>query len=103
MKGIRRSELEPCAFCGKGLLHAGRPMAYRVTVEAHVFDVGAINQHAGMDMMFGNQAPALSLALIGDSELTKQATSVTKLVCYDCALLGGHLDARLMEDTERAT
>ena len=84
MSGIRRTQITPCAKCGKGVGHSGGPDVYRVTIEQHLLDNQAIQQHAGMDLMFGNQHPALSVAMLGDSEITKQVSTTTRLVCRDC-------------------
>lgn len=82
---MKQSDLRPCALCGQGMMHAGSPIFYRVTVDHMVVDLGAAQRQHGLEMMMG---PAASLAQVlgPDEDMAKQASRVTALVCQECAL-----------------
>lgn len=89
MTEITRQNLRPCACCGKGVLHTGVPLAWRVTVERIAFDRNVIAQQAGLEAMFGGSAAAIGLADVfapGPIGRTVDGTSVDLLVCETCAV-----------------
>lgn len=86
MRGIRRADLQACCLCGKGLLHDGNIVAYGVTVQQYIADVGAINRQAGLEMMLGGHA-SLAHIMGTDSEFLKAVgEEKPKLVCQPCFL-----------------
>ena len=57
-----RSDLQKCANCGKGMMHAGGIVFYEISIGQVIVDHRAIQQIAGLEMMVGNAAIAAALA-----------------------------------------
>ena len=82
---MKAEEMKPCALCGKGMMHAGVPLYYRVRVEHFGVDLTAVQQTVGLEMMMGNVAIARAMGpdpdigvLLGEPQ---QA-----LICQPCML-----------------
>lgn len=94
---MKAGEFKPCALCGKGMLHAGVPLFYRVTVEHMGVKVREVERSAGMEQFLGNVALA---RVFHDPEVAERIGAPVKtLVCQSCAL-EPHLLARLNESDE---
>ena len=94
-KGMKAGEFKPCALCGKGMMHSGVPLFYRVTVEHMGVLVREVERSAGMEQFMGNVAIA---RVFHDPDVGERiGDPSTRLVCQPCAL-EPHLLARLMED-----
>lgn len=93
--GIKASEVTKCRLCGRGVMHAGVPLFYRVRIESMGVDLQQVQRTHGMEQFFGG---AVGLARVFyDGEIAKQITpSVTSLVCQSCAI-EPHLVAMLAE------
>jgi len=85
MAEIKRADIKPCAKCGKGVMHTGIPLFWRLTVERYGIDAGAVQRAAGLEMMLGNAALA---NVMGPNEiLAKPVMDTTVLIlCEDCAM-----------------
>ena len=84
--GLKQRDLKPCALCGKGMMHKGHPMFYRVTVQSFVVHLRNVQRQSGFEMMMGDAA---SLAdVMGPNNDMAQAPCPANeaLVCMDCAL-----------------
>lgn len=80
---MKRSEIENCFWCAKGIAHAG-PVFYRMTVDQLVLDRRAIERAAGLEALTGNVA--IASALGPDEDLAKTVETKRKLLCAECAL-----------------
>jgi hypothetical protein len=81
---MKQRELEKCALCGLGVMHAGCPVFYRVKVERMVVDMGAVNRRHGLELMTGS--PVLAAVFGTDEDIAKTFDSTGELlVCMDCA------------------
>jgi len=84
--GLKQSDLKPCLGCGHGVMHDQTPIFYRVTLETHCADLGAMQRQHGMEMMMGKAAPLASI-LGPNEDMTKRVGAVTEgLLCGKCAL-----------------
>lgn len=92
--GLKRLEFQPCAFCGKGVGHAGVHF-YRITTTLHVFDDAAIKRADAFERQLGS--PVLAHALGPDEPLSAAAYGSERLVCGECGLKPQVL-AALLED-----
>lgn len=81
---MKQSELKPCAACGKGVMHAGVPIFYRVKIESMCIDAGAVKRQHGLEMMLGGNA-ALAFHMGPQEELAKAISEHECIVCSDCA------------------
>ncbi len=86
---MKAEELKPCALCGRGMMHAGCPLFYRVTVQSMGVDARAAQQQHGLEQYFGGGAGgAVALARIfsPDPEIAKEIGEAHQtLVCQDCS------------------
>ncbi len=90
MKEDELRKLATCKVCGKRLGASFRdnhtlPLFWKVTLERHMLDDGALRRQAGLEMMTGHVA--LARALSPDEEMTKVVTGpLTVSVCDHCAM-----------------
>lgn len=86
---MKADEVKPCAMCGRGVMHTGLPLFYRVKVEAMGVDVRAVQRRAGLEqMMGGGSAGALLARVMGpDEDIAKPVVDdyPTVLICQPCA------------------
>lgn len=81
---MKAAELKKCAFCGKGMMHAGVPLFYRITVENMGINVREFQRTAGMEQFMGNVALA---RVFHDPDIAERlGEPVTAMVCQDCAI-----------------
>lgn len=78
-----RSDIQPCARCGRGIAHAG-PVFYRVAVEQMVIDAVAVQREAGLEAMVGNAAIAAALSPNADFAHVFRHREV--LLCGACGI-----------------
>ena len=81
---MKRKEIEPCAICGKGVMHDNMLTFYRVKLDYMIGNIPAIQRQAGLDMMLGNAAIAHVMGLDEDIAIPMHEQSF--LLCFDCAV-----------------
>lgn len=84
---MKRNELKKCALCGKGVMHAGLPLFWRITVERFGVNLAAIQRRHGMEMQLGGGAAGAVLAnVLGPDEdlADKVMDPVELIVCESC-------------------
>ena len=87
-RGLKASDIKKCAKCGKGVMHTGLPLFWRVTIERFGIDKGAVDRRHGLEMFFGGGRGAAALAgVMGpDEDIAKPVMDpVTLTLCEDCA------------------
>jgi len=94
---LKQSEFQPCAGCGKGMMHAGAPFFYRATVSQMIVNIAAVRRQHGLEMMMGAAAP-LAQVLGPDEHLAQDIATKTVLLCSDCAMTGHLPIAALIDD-----
>lgn len=94
---MKQSEFQPCALCGKGVMHAGSPIFHRVTIEAMGIDLNAVRRQDGLERMMGH--PGLAHIMGEDADLAVEMDRLQGLVCLQCAIHGSvaHLAEALAE------
>lgn len=93
-EGMRAGDLERCGGCGKGLMHTGMPLFWRVRIERMGIDRNALQRVHGMEQYFGGTAgAAVAIARVfEDPELANPlGDGHTILLCEDCAIESQHL------------
>lgn len=86
---MKANELRPCDLCGKGLMHSGVPLFFRLTVERLAVDPQAIRERVGLATMFGNTPGAGAIAEVFASRSDVATPFVERhelLVCENCAI-----------------
>lgn len=96
---MKAGDFRPCALCGKGVMHTGLPLFYRVTIQRMGIDRQEVQRSHGMEQFFGG---ALALSRVfHDPDIAKPISEVCKvLVCEDCSTRP-HMLAQLPEAAER--
>ena len=81
---MKQSDLQPCAVCSRGMMHAGLPLFYRATVSRLGVDMGAVRRQHGLETMMGAAAPLA--AVMGPSEDMAKVIDGprTILICETC-------------------
>lgn len=84
MTGLKRKDITKCACCERGVMQGGSLTFYKLTVEHHLVDIGAVRRQHGLELMMGH--PGLASIMGPDEDLT---TVIDRprvvLVCQDCA------------------
>ena len=81
---MKQTDIKPCALCGKGVMHTGLPLFYRVTVERMGVDLRAVTRQHGLELMLGN--PVIAHAMGLQEDIAKPiGQAVTVAICEDCA------------------
>lgn len=82
---MRAADFKPCVLCGKGVMHTGLPLFYRVKIERLGINVGEVQRAHGMEQFFGG---AVGVARVfHDPDLTTVVMpEVEMLVCEDCSV-----------------
>ncbi len=85
---IARKDLKPCAICGKGLMHTGVPLFWRVHIERIGVNAQAVQRQAGLETFFGGgHAGAVLADVMGDGARLAEPIGepAVRLVCESCA------------------
>ncbi len=94
-EAMRAGDFKPCALCGKGVMHSGIPLFYRLHIESMGVDMRAAQRAHGMEQYMGGHV-ALARVFEDPDIATRIGESKTVLVCQDCAIKP-HLVAQLGE------
>lgn len=85
---MKLSEIKKCAKCGKGVMHTGLPLFWRVTIERFGIDKAAVDRRFGLEMFFGGGRGGAALAgVMGvDEDIAKPVMDEVRLIlCEECA------------------
>lgn len=80
------SELEPCALCGKGLMHANDLAFYEVTARQCVIDLANVRRMHGLELAMGGAAPLARIFSPDNTVAQRVGAPRRSLVCQSCAL-----------------
>jgi hypothetical protein len=81
---MKAKDIQNCAVCQKGLMHAGMPLFWRIKLQRMGLDRRAIEQTAGLEMMMGSVA--LARVMGPDPDIAKPVDDEHEvLVCEHCA------------------
>lgn len=81
---MKRNELTKCKICGKGLMHTGTPLFYRIKVERLAFDMSVIHQQAGMENFFGGNLDIAEAFTTNENIANPLEKGTEALVCQKC-------------------
>jgi hypothetical protein len=85
---LKRRDIQPCICCGKGVMHTGLPLCYRVTIERFGFDMRALQRLSGLEQFFGGGSGGATLADVmgpGDDLAKRIGDAGVALVCEACS------------------
>jgi len=87
---MKASEIKKCAKCGKGVMHTGIPLFWRVTVERFGIDRAAVDRRHGLETYFGGGRGGAALAgVMGTDEDIANPVMDEKvlILCETCAMV----------------
>lgn len=79
------NELKACTCCGRGVMHAGSPFFYELTMRSCVVDVKNVQRMHGMELMMGG-AVGLARALSPSNTVAQRLPAARHLIYTDCAV-----------------
>lgn len=96
MRELELREFAVCDICRKKIGESRIPFFYKVSVETHHLDGGAIQRKTGLELVTGS--PLLATVLGPDEPMTTVPGGCTTVsVCYNCAVRNGALVALIPE------
>lgn len=85
---MKLNEITKCAKCGKGVMHTGLPLFWRVTIERFGIDKAAVDRRHGLEMFFGGGGAGARLAgaMGADEDIAHAVMDEVRLIlCEGCA------------------
>ncbi len=97
MKESELREVAKCVICGKGIMHSGLPLFYRVRIVRYGLKMNAIKRQQGMAEMLDGHA--LLAEIMGPNEdMAEQILSKEITVCETCSVKQTSVAELAMED-----
>lgn len=85
MKEKELREHTTCSNCRKPIGHTGLPLFWKLTVERHGVDMGAVRRQDGLAAVLGGSVE-LAQAMGTDPEMTVLLETVEITLCEACAM-----------------
>jgi len=83
---LKQEDLTKCGGCGKGVMHNGCPIFYRMKISSYWVNAGAVKRQTGLEMMLGGAA-GLAAVMGTNEDLAKPMGDGIEInACMDCAL-----------------
>lgn len=81
---MKNKDLKPCALCRKGLLHAGLPLFWQLTIQRQGIDGRKLRELQATTHLLGNFG--LAEVMTGNDSITQPVGEpIQLLVCETCA------------------
>ena len=97
MKEQELRQAAVCGLCHRKVLESGIPLFYRIRIERHGINLGAVQRQAGLEMQLGNSV-RLAQVMGPDEEMTRPMMEPIEFtVCEECSTNQRHCVARLAE------
>jgi hypothetical protein len=84
-RAMKQTDFSPCVHCGKGVVHTGVPLFYRVTIERMGIDARAVARQTGLEMMLGGHAKIANIMGPNDDIGLPIGPANEGLLCEQCA------------------
>lgn len=97
--GVKRTDIQPCARCKKGLGHSNNIEFYRLKMDRHMVDINAVQHIYGMEQMLGggNDAAAIAAVMSPDIYISKIIQEKELTICARCFYDPGFSVCELLE------
>lgn len=82
---MKAGDIQKCALCGRGVMHNGVPLFWRVTCQRMGIDVAAVQRAAGLEMMLGGHVALARIMGPNEDIATPIGDERTIVVCESCA------------------
>lgn len=85
---MKKTELKPCCCCGKGMMHSGVPIFYRVKLDHMAVNIQEVRRESGLEQFFGGgeQGAVLANVMGVNPDIATVITTSDELVCQLCFL-----------------
>jgi len=81
---MKKKDFKPCIFCGKGMMHDGNILFFKVSIQRMGINMNAVKEQHGLEIMLGS--PAIASVMGPDSDIAKPIGIQAKgLICDTCA------------------
>lgn len=85
MSAMKSADLQKCVLCGRGVMHQGMPLFWRITLQRMGIDLAAVQRTTGLEMMMGGNV-ALARVIGPNEDIAKPfGDERTIVVCESCA------------------
>lgn len=84
-RAMKQTDFKPCLRCGKGVMHTGAPLFYRVTIERMGIDIRAVERQHGLEMMLHGHAGIANAMGPNDDMGVPIGDAARGLLCETCA------------------
>jgi len=85
--GLKRSDVQNCACCRKGVAHGGNILFYQLRLARFGLDLGAVRRQQGLEQMLGGCA-RLADVMSPDEDLARPVSDELQVwVCEPCSLM----------------
>lgn len=85
---MKQTELRKCCKCGKGVMHSGVPIFFRVRIERMAVNLPAVQRQHGLELMLGGHAVLANVMGPNEDLAVNLGEPVTTIVCMDCSIRG---------------
>lgn len=82
---MKAGDLENCVLCGQGMMHAGMPLFWRITLQRMGVDMAAVQREAGLEMMMGGHVALARIMGPNEDIAAPIGAERTVLVCERCS------------------
>ena len=82
---MKAGEIKPCSLCGKGVMHTGLPLFYRIKVERMGIDMREVQKLSGMEKFMDGQV-ALARVFYDPDIAQPLSDAAQSLICEKCAV-----------------
>jgi hypothetical protein len=101
-RAMKQTDFTPCVGCGKGVMHTGLPLCYRVTIERMGIDGRAVQRQAGLEMMLGGHAKIANVMGPDEDMGLPIGPTLRGLLCETCANSPGTFFGLIVESLNDA-
>lgn len=85
-RAMKQTDFTPCCRCGKGVMHTGLPLFFRITIERMGVDAKAVQRQHGLEQLLGGHA-GIAHAMGPDEDMGLPIGEPQRgLICHACAM-----------------
>ncbi len=84
---MKQKDIKPCSKCGKGVMHTGLPLFWKISIMRYGIDIDAVKRQSGLEMMLDGHA-TLANVMGPDEDIAKPVTGkmINITLCEHCAM-----------------
>ena len=83
---MKHRDLKHCGRCNRGVMHAGNPTFYLISIQQFLIDLSAVQRAHGFELMMGS--PALANIMGRDEDLAVPVSEKREeFLCLECLMI----------------